>query len=842
MMQDFDEENFKSGGKGKWVAIAALVAALGGGAALWMAQSGPAETELTVPEAAATMKNIFVRPKEEQLVEWRKWAATPGEREGMGEIRQEAIKQLAWAKDPEGVKLAIELLKSLEPKLQGMAATALAHYGSPLADAAKPALVEALKTAGEGSKPQIAWALVTLGESSTFDTTLQLYRMGHLATVQRLGGGMAFDPNKIIALVPLEKVAGLSKDESPAVRQLVATVLSRNADPKWTDTLIQLLGDSDQEVARQAAPGLGMIGDQKARDPLISKLKDADKDSRAKYLEAIRNGSGGQGLVLGLYAFANETNVQTKWYRRKEILGLIDELNDPRAADALFEYLQTEQDIHWRYRVARAMAMVGDPRSIPELAKRLRMDPAKIYSDEYDWEMELKRDDKERVEAARMIADVVRLHPDKLAQFRTQAEDAIIFWMHEMPSPHANALRALAAMGSTKDVEALRKWANPDVPLPKEGQQPPMPDEFVIAQSALRYIGMLKDESSWKVLLDSLKKRPEKLRIDNEGMYQGGLAILGMALNALGKGAADGLSEWGDKRAFEPLLKYATDINENENSRMTACSALAWTAEGVEDLKKVADKIGEYSKQVPEDAARRKCLLETLVQKPVPGTASALLSLLSEDTALDTRPNVARAIAKSGIDAASEAKLFEIAKNENLMGPAVLALILGGSPESAARAVALFADKGKVAVEELQDLWARSFGFWSTADLESGLLFKYVDNAIAMSHVTINATPQEWATGLLEREFEKLTFDNGPHSFTRVILRNSLYQMAKGSDVPKALGAVNTLKFLKEQGMLMALRGVSGEVGKAAEEAVFELINPKILQGVKAAAPEEQKQ
>jgi HEAT repeat protein len=583
-----------------------------------------------------------------------------------------------------------------------------------------------------------------------------------------------------------------------------------------------------------------MIGDQKARDPLISKLKDADKDSRAKYLDAIRHGSGGQGLVLALYAFANESNVETKWFRRKEIMGLIDELNDPRAADALAEYLQTEQDIHWRYRVARALAQVGDPRSIPELAKRLRMDPAKVYSDEYDWEMELKRDDKERVEAARMIADVVRLHPDKAEQFRTQSEDAIIFWMHEMPSPHANALRALAAMGSTKDIEALRKWANPDVPLPKEGQQPPMPEEFVIAQSALRYIGMLKDEPSWKVLLDSLQKRPEKLRIDNEGMYQGGLAILGMALNALGKGASDGLSEWGDKKGFEPLLKFATDTNENENSRMTACSALAWTADA-DGLLKVAEKIGEYSKQTPEDAARRKCLLETLVQKPVPGTAPALLALLSEDTALDTRPNVARAIAKSGLDAASEAKLFELAKNENLMGPAVLALILGGSPESAARAVALYADKQKVAVEELQDMWSRSFGFWSTADLESGLLFKYVDNAIAMSRVTINATPQEWATGLLEREFEKLTFDNGPHSFTRVILRNMLHQMAKGSDTEKALGAVKTLKFLKEQGVLMALRDVSGDVGKAAEEAVFEIVNPKVLQGVKPAEPDEKK-
>ncbi len=835
-MQDFDDENFKSGNKGKVIAIIAIVAALGGGAAFMLSQGSDA-TELSVAEAAGTMKNIFVRPKEEQIAEWRKWAATPGDEGGMSEIKQEAIKQLAWARDPEGVALAAGLLKSPEPKLQGMAATALAYYGSPAADTAKPALIEALKTAGPGSKPQIAWALVTLGESSVFEEILTLYRLGHLASVQRLGGGLAFDPAKIIALVPLERIASLAGDESPAVRQLVATVLSRNADPKWTDTLIKLLGDSDQEVARQAAPGLGLIGDQKARDPLISRLKDADKESRAKYLDALKNGSGGRGLVLALYAFANESNVETKWFRRKEIMGLIDGLNDPRAADVLYEYMQTEEDVHWRYRVARALAQIGDARSIPELAKRLRMDPAKVYSDEYDWEMELKRDDKERIEAARMIADVVRLHPEEHEKFRKQAEDAIIFWMHEMPSPHANALRALAAMGSTKDIDALRKWANPDVPLPKEGQQPPMPEEFVIAQSALRYIGMLKDQRSWNVLLDSLKKRPKNLHIDNEGMYQGGLAILGMSLNALGKGASDGLSEWGDAKGFEPLLTFATDPYENENARMSACAALAWTADQ-KGIEKVAEKIAEYSKSEPQDAFRRKCLLETLVQRPVPGTAPALLSLLTPDSAIDTRPNVARAIAKSGIDADTEAKLFELAKDENMMGPAVLALILGGSPDSAARAVALYADKGKVAVEELQDLWSRSFGFWSTADLESGILFRYVDNAIAMGHVTINATPQEWAPALLEREFDKLTIDNGPHSFTRVILRNELYRMARGSDVAKAEGAVKTLRFLKEQGVLMALRDASGPVQKLAEDAVFELVNPKIVTGITAKPAE----
>ncbi|HSC87651.1 MAG TPA: HEAT repeat domain-containing protein [Polyangiaceae bacterium] len=827
---DPGDGDFKKGNKGKLIGAIVVVAALGGGVAYLGMSKSDAPTELTVEQAAAQMKDIFVLPKEQQLAEWKKWAATPGDEGGLTEIKQEAIKQLAWAHDPEGVNLAAAMLKSPSPKLQSIAATALAYYGSPAGDAAKPALVEALKTAGEGSKPQVAWALVTLGETSTVDDIMVLYRAGKLASVQRLGGGQAFDPNKIVALVPLDKLASWSKDESASVRQLVATVLSRNAAPQWTDTLIQLLEDADGEVARQAAPGLGKIGDERARGPLIAKLKDADKDSREKYLEALKNGAGGVGLVMSLYAFASLEEEEAKWFRKKQVMGLIDELNDPRAGDALAEYLGVEQHVHWQYRVARALAQVGDVRAVPTLAKRLRMDAAKIYSDQYDWEQELKRDNNERIEAARMIADLAALHPDKHELMRKQAEDALIFLNHEMPTPHANVLRALTTMGSTKDAAALKEWADCKEPLPKQGQRPPMPTAYTVAEGALRYLGVQKDPSTWGILLDSLKKRPEKISIATESMNQGGMAVMGESLNALGSGASDGLSEWGDPKGFEPLLTFALDTKQNERGRERACRALAWTAEG-EAVLKIAEEIQKHDKQDAQDGFTRKCLLEALVERPVPGTAGALLGLLNKDQPLETRTSVARAIAKSGIDADTEAKLFQLAQDEALMNDAILALILGASPDSAARAVALYADKPKEALDELQTLWYKSFGYWSVEDLSKGTLFRYVDNALAMSRVEVKATPQEWARAQLERQFETLSFDNGPHSFTRVVLRKRLLDMARGSDQAQAVAAVRTLAFLKELGCLMALREETTPVGKLAADAAFEIINPKALAG-----------
>ena len=791
--------DFKKGRFGPGLIIVTLLAVGGLTAFLIFGFHKDAE-KLTVPEAVAKAKEVFVKPKNEQIPEWRKWAAT----EASAELKREALKQLAWAKDPDGVTLAAKALSDLNEGVEADAAMCLAFYGSPLGDPAKDALLAALKTAGPGAKPQIAWALVELGETRAFDQVMVLYRAGHLSQVQRMGGGIAFDPEKITKLVSLDKLASMAGDESPAVRQLVASVLSRNAAPKFTDVLIKLLGDSDLEIARQAAPGLGKIGDERA-----------------------------QGLVLSIESVTRD-NEKSSWYQTREIFELLDRLNDPRVGDWLAPYIETKPHIHWQTKAALIMSKVGDTRGIPTLAKRLRMDPLKIYSDQHDWEMELKRDDNERVEAARMIADLAQLHPEKAVEIRQQAEDALIFWIHELPSPHANGMRALAASGSKKDITAFRKWANPDAPLPKEGQQPPMPEEWVIAQSALRYVGWLKDPDSWDVFEKMLKKRPKEIDATMESLMQGGLAILGMTLRAMGKGAAEGMSEWGDPKGFKPLMEYIQDVKNNEQSKMEACAALAWVGTD-EDMLTVAKKIDEYRGTEKSDQYRRMCLLETLITRPVQGTAPALIGLINKDSLIETRHQLARAIGKAGLTEEVTARLFEMMKDEALVNDAALALILGGTPDVAARTVAmygkLFGDRAKATVEELQELWYRTFGYWSKDDLEKGRIFNWVDNAIAISHVEINQTPQEWAPALLTKQFDNLMFDNGPHSFTRVVLRVRLYQMAKGADATKRDGALRTLEFMQEQGVLLALREEEGAVGKLAREAYHRLMNPKVVAG-----------
>ena len=349
----------------------------------------------------------------------------------------------------------------------------------------------------------------------------------------------------------------------------------------------------------------------------------------------------------------------------------------------------------------------------------------------------------------------------------------------------------------------------------------------------MRYVGWLKDEQSWGVLERSLTRRDPKLDVTMDGLMAGGLAILGMSLRALGVGAADGMAQWQNPKGFKPLLKYIEEPKENEQSRLAACAALPWVGTQ-EDMLEVAKKVQEYNKPDKADSQRRGCLLEAFIRRPIQGTAAALLPMLNPEASLETRHQVAVAVGKTGFDDDVEQKLFEMMKSESLVTDAALALILGGSTDTAKRAVATFADKPKATIEELQNLWYDAFGYWSHEDLSSGRIFKWVDNAVGIQQVELKGVPQDWAPFLLMKQFDNLQFDNGPHSFTRVVLRHRLMQMARDTSKKELMeGAIRTLKFMKEQGVLLALRDDKGPTGELASAAYFELMNPKVITGVK---------
>ncbi len=825
-----DDGNFKRGSVSIVSIIVGLLIVVGGAAAIYFGVKSEGE-KMTVEQIVKEKKNIFVLPQKDQIPRWRTWAAN----DKVASLQQEALIQLAWLEDEQVVPLATKALASTDHKITGVSAQVLAHVGSPKADSAKPALLEALKRADESDKPQLTWALVVLKEPQAFKTAMDEYRTGKLSSVQRLGGGSAFDPEKLSQLVSLDEFSKLADDQSASVRQLVATVLSRNAEAKWTSALVKLVKDQDPEVGREAATGLGKIGDETARAPLLEALNNSDKDSRQKFLEALRDGIGGEGLVLALDSIKTDSE-ETSWFQTKQIMEMLRALNDPRGADALVKWIDEKKPtLHWQGEAGTRLAEIGDIRAAKYLGERMRADPTQLYKMEKFWEADegghLSRTDLPRVVAARMLADLAVMHPDKAAELKEAAEDSVLHWIKDRPQPHANGLRFLAAIGSEKVLKDMREWAFPKTPLPKEGAQPPFPSEFETAQSALRYIGWMKDEQSFPKLLNQFKRKEDKkLDITQDGLQGAGVAMLGMALRAVAYGAAQGLAQWGDEKAAKPMIEFIEDETWHEEARMAACEALAWCADD-KTMTEVAKKAKEFAgNKDPRKQVIGACYATSLTNKPVPSAVGDLVELLTPDIAIGVRMAIARAIGVSGFDAATEAKLFEKLQDVEVRNAAALALVLGGSAETASRTVAMYGDFGKDALDDLKDHYFRAFGYWSDEDFKRGNIYRWVENANAITRVKVNDVPQDWARQRLQAQFDNLKYDNGPHSETRVVLRYRLYTAAKTGDAAAKKGAIMTLQFMKEKGVLMALRHEPGETGEMAKEAFHDLMNPKLVQ------------
>lgn len=802
-----------------------------------------APEKMPVEKRMDTQRQTFLLPKAEQLPQWKKWATDKKTDE---DLRSEAIIQVALLEDPEAVTIATQSLESPSHKIRGVCAQVLASFGTKAA-AAIPALQKALKEANESDKRQIVWALVELGDQTAFNAAVEAYKAGELTHVERLSGGVAFDPMRLANLVSVDELATKSEDPSAAVRQLVATVLSEKGDKKYTEKLIKLVQDSDVAVAREAASGLGKIGDETARGPLLDALKKADPDSRQKFLEALRDGIGGVGLVLALDTVVPaQEKEERNWFQTKQLFELLHILGDPRIGDKLVEWVErAKPHPHWRAEAGIALAEMGDIRGAKYLGERLNVAPEDIYQKEKIWQSDkgghLLRGDEQRTVAGRMIADLAAMHPDKAKELRDAAESAVLKWSTDRKQPSANALRFLASVKSEKALTDLRKWAFPDTKLPLEGAQPPMPMEFETAHGALRYIGMVRDESSKTKLLEQFeRKKDKKMDITQEGLMGSGLALLGMVLRGLAVGAAEGVAEWGSdiaKESVDKLIEFSEDKTWHEDARERSCSAVGWIGDEAA-IKKVIEKFGKYSvSKDPKEQVIAACFAVTLSRKPQPAALPLLVDALDSKVEVGVRNYIARAIGVTGLKGATTEteKLFKKLEDPEVRNFAALALIMGGDTDVASRAVAAFGkEDSQTALEDLKNIYFNAYGYWSDKDVENGNLYRWVANAEALRRVKIKDAPQEWARELLKRQFDNLTFNNGPHSETKPVLLNRLYKAAKTGDAATKANAIRTLKFIGTgtigvtgaQGMLMALKAEPGDTGELAARAFQELMNP----------------
>src|SRR5207237_7455750 len=120
---------------------------------------------------------------------------------------------------------------------------------------------------------------------------------------------------------------------------------------------------------------------------------------------------------------------------------------------------------------------------------------------------------------------------------------------------------------------------------------------------------------------------------------------------------------------------------------------------------------------------------------------------------IEVRNQMARAIGMGGITGAMVPTIFAKLGDINLKADASLALILGADADTASRALATYNDASvpAEAMEELKDLYNKTFGYWSDKNYDNGDIARWVSNAQALAHVKVREGLQDWPRIVLER-------------------------------------------------------------------------------------------
>ncbi|MGB2727119.1 MAG: HEAT repeat domain-containing protein [Halobacteriota archaeon] len=160
-------------------------------------------------------------------------------------------------------------------------------------------------------------------------------------------------------------ISALINDKSSGTRADAAEVLGEIGDERAVEPLINALRDADYTVQRGAAEALGKIGDKKAVEPLITTLKTEDEYLRERAAEAL--GEIGDKKAVEPLINALKDEDESVRSSATEALG---QIGDARAVEPLIDALKDE-DWYVRCNAAEALGEIGDKRAIEPLTAAL---------------------------------------------------------------------------------------------------------------------------------------------------------------------------------------------------------------------------------------------------------------------------------------------------------------------------------------------------------------------------------------------------------------------------------------------------------------------------------------
>jgi len=882
-----DEGDFKSGRFKPAYAIGGIAVLGLIGAFIYFGKKA-AETTLRPEEIQAQVAKVLVRPVAEQVKEWRRIL---DDAQADAHLRAEAVFQLARLRDKESLPKFIKLLGETDnhPMVRVLSMSLHEFPRQDVAPAAA-ALRKKLDAANNEDQPQIASALVYIRDKESFKKVFEIYKKDILKSARTVDGSSSFDPEELVLMTDRATFRGFAKDDQAGVRQLVATVLSNGPTKEDLSTLVDLLKDKDIEVASAASVGIAKLNDPTASDLLVKKLGEAEKTdnetARKRFIEALKNGIGGAGLVYALKVVPFD--VADLESRGRFILEELRDLADPAAAQAYKDYLKDEKNPpHYRSQLALALADVGDPDAVPYLAERMdkagigykhpdeskecEKDPTpKCFSTNLGWKRQPPVDAdpvtfREQQFSAQDIGDLATLFPEKKAQFLAISAPHIKKFNAWFPAPWLVASRALVYMGDAETLDWTKKIVkeqkSPDDKLVNLGDPDPAcgaehkADKGCLIltmnqfATATRYVGYSGDAGAADMLAKWLERPKDKkgneIRLSSSEMELATNPGYREFLLNTSQAAVDGLAEWGPgaAKASDKILKLIKDKDHGMFPRLMAGRALGM----VSSEKEILAALKEAKAWTDIDA--KVAVLMAAQHRPTPEVVASALDFLAptaDPAMLSVNAWSARVVGYGGTKGVEE-RLLKLLEDGNTRPYAALAIALGGDDDMVRRGMVIFEQKSRAdqkwesELNNLRSLYLDTFDSrgLTPSDVDTGRLYRFVANAELMKRAGASGdvneagkTQHEWAAIYLAAGLKRLDMNaTVPGGMDRLVLRYKLNKAAKtGDDATKSL-AINTLKFFKEQGSIMSLREEAGTTGELARKAFFELRHPEVAMG-----------
>ncbi len=499
------------------------------------------------------------------------------------DVKERILLNLGAFEDAASVPLMIQALDEAGI-VRRAAARALAHIGSPAADAAKPKLLEVLPKTDPRDKPQVVWALAVLKEAAAVPEILAEFAAGHLQNLEDLEKKPAFDPKVIVDVVGPQKLASdeLLKSKDKSIRTLVAVALSEAASPEVVDPLIKLLQDEDTEVVRAAAAGLGRSGDPRAAQPLFD-LLGRKPGMRQSVLDAIGRSTSAPGIAK---LVEQTQSVDLK----RSLVSLLAETHDPRVADT-FAKLLGDADADIKQTSAIALAQLGDARAVPVLVEQVSSADRTTSLDALD--------------ALALVA-------------KPEVGEALVPMLKDNPGRKASLLKVIGKSGSSSAASAVVKEL--------EG------DDIEAAALAL---ADLKYEPAYSKLL-GMVKRPKGVDFSKPSVPTEEIVRdREIALKALGR--------YGKPDAIPAVVTIIEDPTDSAKLRAVAGAVLGQLA-----TQATLVDILAKAKSATLDEATRTYYVQGLWQADAQAVSGQLVDLLQPSVPAEVRRSAALAIGYAG--------------------------------------------------------------------------------------------------------------------------------------------------------------------------------------------------